>query len=234
MQQVQLYYAGNSRYIGLFDTPQEASIAYETARKIRGLFAEDDPTPVQIKRNLDSMRKAAFSAVAPEAEEDDTSFTHDANLWMRSNAELPMPDRLYDKEVGELRPKKIRDTSCGKPAKAMKANVREIKKAVKTNKISKVAKAAENRPSNRTQNKVDEKPKKLKVLHKVASDKSQTNKPKASKLQNVQAVSDEAESRKRKFSTDIYHKAKALAESLPRGITVRPSGKWVSNSCRFS
>jgi hypothetical protein len=36
------------------------------------------------------------------------------------------------------------------------------------------------------------------------------------------------EIRKRKFSSDIFEKAKTLAEALPRGITVRPSGKWVS------
>ena len=121
-------------------------------------------------------------------------------------------------------------TSCGKPTKAIKAKARETREAAKKIKISKVAKAAENRLSSRTQNKVDEKPKKLKV----AGDESQTNKQKVSKLQHFQAVVDEAESRKQKFSSDIYQKAKALAESLPRGITVRPSGKWVSNSFRFS
>ena len=102
---------------------------------------------------------------------------------------------------------------------------KKTREAVETREVAKVVKAVEKRLSSRTQNKVDEKRKKDK-----AADDKPKNKRKIHKLQNFQAVIDEAESRKRKFSSDIYQKAKALAESLPRGITVRPSGKWVSSA----
>ena len=62
--------------------------------------------------------------------------------------------------------------------------------------------------------------------------------PKASKPENTtrEVVTENVpeESRKRKFGSDIYEKAKTLAEALPRGITVRPSGKWVCVVSFFS
>ncbi len=61
--QVQVYYAGYSRYVGLFDTREEAAAGYRLAREcMDSSFGEDDdPTPQQLKRNLDEMRKAVSS-----------------------------------------------------------------------------------------------------------------------------------------------------------------------------
>ncbi len=61
MQQVQLYYAGKSRYIGVFETKIDAAVAYELARDCFGAFKDDDPSPEQAKKNVMLMRKAAFA-----------------------------------------------------------------------------------------------------------------------------------------------------------------------------
>jgi hypothetical protein len=61
LQQVQLYYAGKSRYIGVFDTKIDAAVAYELARDCHSAFKDDDPSPEQAKKNLMLMRKAAFA-----------------------------------------------------------------------------------------------------------------------------------------------------------------------------
>jgi hypothetical protein len=61
LQQVQLYYAGKSRYIGVFDTKIDAAVAYELARDCHNAFKDDDPSPEQAKKNVMLMRKAAFA-----------------------------------------------------------------------------------------------------------------------------------------------------------------------------
>jgi hypothetical protein len=61
LQQVQLYYAGKSRYIGVFETKLDAAVAYELARDCFGSFKDDDPSPEQAKKNVMLMRKAAFA-----------------------------------------------------------------------------------------------------------------------------------------------------------------------------
>mmetsp|Transcript_31179 Transcript_31179/g.56576 ORF Transcript_31179/g.56576 Transcript_31179/m.56576 type:complete len:614 (+) Transcript_31179:154-1995(+) len=58
--QVQLYYAGHSRYIGVFDTKPEAAAAYERARECCSNFDKLDPTQKMIKRNIELSCKAAF------------------------------------------------------------------------------------------------------------------------------------------------------------------------------
>ena len=64
LQQAQLYYSGKSRYIGVFDSKEKASLAYEIAREV--LKCEKDEGPLiaeEIDRNVSLARKAAFAGV---------------------------------------------------------------------------------------------------------------------------------------------------------------------------
>lgn len=56
--QAQLYYAGKSRYIGVFDSKEKASLAYEIAREI--LKGNETPAPSEIEKNVNLARKASF------------------------------------------------------------------------------------------------------------------------------------------------------------------------------
>ena len=72
--QAQLYYARKSRYIGVFDTREEAALAYEVAREILktqdrcgmdlGAHHADDDAE-KIKEEIDLARKAAAFAIMP-------------------------------------------------------------------------------------------------------------------------------------------------------------------------
>jgi hypothetical protein len=64
--QAQLYFAGKSRYIGVFDTREKAALAYEIARE--RLKSEKNPeggalTPKQTENAVNAARKAAFEGV---------------------------------------------------------------------------------------------------------------------------------------------------------------------------
>lgn len=63
-QQVQLYYLGKSRYIGVFDSKTDAAIGYELARSCVESFKDENPGVDQIKKNIALMRKAAYSDVS--------------------------------------------------------------------------------------------------------------------------------------------------------------------------
>jgi hypothetical protein len=67
LQQAQLYFAGKSRYIGVFDTREKAALAYEIAReklKSEKLNAEGGSlNPKQTDNAVNSARKAAFEGV---------------------------------------------------------------------------------------------------------------------------------------------------------------------------
>ena len=66
LQQAQLYFAGKSRYIGVFDTREKAALAYEIAReKLKAhKDAADGPlTPKQTENAVNAARKAAFDGV---------------------------------------------------------------------------------------------------------------------------------------------------------------------------
>ena len=64
-QQAQLYYAGKSRYIGVFDSKEKASLAYEIAREV--LKTEKDEhgpsNAEETERNVNLARKAAFAGI---------------------------------------------------------------------------------------------------------------------------------------------------------------------------
>ena len=81
------------------------------AQEVRGYFQEEDPTPVQIKRSLDRMRKAAFLVDASDEVKYNTMVTQDTSLWMRSNVEPSMPNGLSNKQVPDLCPDETRDTN---------------------------------------------------------------------------------------------------------------------------
>lgn len=56
-----MYYAGKSRYIGVFETKIDAAVAYELARDCVAQFKEDIHTSEQAQKNIVTMRKAAFA-----------------------------------------------------------------------------------------------------------------------------------------------------------------------------
>ena len=59
--QVQIYYAGTSRYIGVFMTKDESLAAYKAAKECAESFQHDDPSTAQVNSHLKLMRKAAYS-----------------------------------------------------------------------------------------------------------------------------------------------------------------------------
>jgi len=65
--QAQLYYAGKSRYIGVFDTREKAALAYEIAReKLKTDKSSSDHSTQTLKEtetNVNAARKAAFEGV---------------------------------------------------------------------------------------------------------------------------------------------------------------------------
>lgn len=67
--QAQLYYAGKSRYIGVFDSKEKASLAYELAREV--LKTDDGKTgptsAEETDRNVSLARKAAFAGITEHA-----------------------------------------------------------------------------------------------------------------------------------------------------------------------
>lgn len=63
--QAQLYYAGKSRYIGVFDSKEKASLAYEIAREVLKT-EKDEAGPANAEetdKNVCLARKAAFAGV---------------------------------------------------------------------------------------------------------------------------------------------------------------------------
>lgn len=65
--QAQLYYAGKSRYIGVFDTREKAALAYEIAReKLKTDKSPSDQSAQSVQEteaNVNAARKAAFEGV---------------------------------------------------------------------------------------------------------------------------------------------------------------------------
>jgi hypothetical protein len=65
--QAQLYYAGKSRYIGVFDTREKAALAYEIAReKLKADKIPTDSSAQSLKATeaaVNTARKAAFEGV---------------------------------------------------------------------------------------------------------------------------------------------------------------------------
>lgn len=62
--QAQLYYAGKSRYIGVFDSREKAALAYEIAREVLKTDKGSEPTSAtEMEKNVSLARKAAFAGV---------------------------------------------------------------------------------------------------------------------------------------------------------------------------
>ena len=61
--QAQVYYAGKSRYIGVFQSKEQAALAYEAGRELLETYSEggDDPDGETIASNVNLARKAAFA-----------------------------------------------------------------------------------------------------------------------------------------------------------------------------
>ena len=102
LQQVQLYYAGLSRYIGVFDTREEAAAAYEMARDCCDSFAEENPTKDQVKRNVALMRKAAFeSEEQDEMDEDSEEIEEDVGVIVIAE-EKESAATIVEREMSKL------------------------------------------------------------------------------------------------------------------------------------
>lgn len=61
--QVQYYYCGKSRYIGVFESKMIALAAYETTREILGRQTPDGLTDAEVDSNIKSAREAVFDAI---------------------------------------------------------------------------------------------------------------------------------------------------------------------------
>jgi len=62
--QAQLYFAGKSRYIGVFDTREKAALAYEIAReKLKNGPKDPENNPKSTENLVNLARKAAFEGV---------------------------------------------------------------------------------------------------------------------------------------------------------------------------
>ena len=102
LQQVQLYYAGLSRYIGVFDTREEAAAAYEMARDCCDSFAEENPTKDQVKRNVALMRNAAFeSEEQDEMDEDSEEIEEDVGVIVIAE-EKESAATIVEREMSKL------------------------------------------------------------------------------------------------------------------------------------
>jgi hypothetical protein len=62
-QQAQLYFAGKSRYIGVFDSREKAALAYEIAREKLKAGPKGDNNPKTTENLVNLARKAAFDGV---------------------------------------------------------------------------------------------------------------------------------------------------------------------------
>jgi len=175
---------------------------------------DDPPTPRRVKRNLESMRKAAFSGV-PAPKFNGCRKSHAADKAKRAMSatgkrkereqDTAMNAKVEADSAAKVKVAEPNGSKLGKTAKAQRA----IDKLQK-DKRKVVAKKA----PVKQQSKATEKPKKAK-------------KAKTDKTLKDDAIADDAEScDERKFSAEILKKAEALAAALPRGITIRPSGKW--------
>lgn len=193
--QVQRYYAGASRYIGLFDSREEAAIAYEVARECCESFAlrHQNPSLDQVKRNLESIRKAAFASVANIKGESGTA----PGMKRKERSDADEEGNKLVEKRGRGRPKKKRKPESSAlakktPAVVVKKTPAVVKKdtTAATTKVKKVA---------------------------MGKTRGQTNatRPPSGKISQGDV---EVESLKRKFSPEVYERAKALAGKLPRGV----------------
>ncbi len=101
--QVQYYYCGSSRYIGVFESKEDALTAYETTREILGREGSESLTKEEIYNNVNLARNAAFSErgleyTGPQAKRDNLiqkeAFKPAAKLTARQK-------KLHEKEAKE-------------------------------------------------------------------------------------------------------------------------------------
>ena len=227
LQQVQIYYAGVSRYIGLFDNKQEAAAAYEMARECSEGLADDNPSPQRVKKNIEKIRKAAFSGgewksrhmAASRKRREDKKPVAEAKGSSKSKRAAPaLPTRKR---------KEREDASKKAEGARAKLGLRHASKppAAKPAPVSK--KAAPAPPKAKRARVERPKPVKAAPAPKVPKAKKPAWSSKKSTWDNLEKEAEKIGG-KRTFNNEIYERAKSLANKLPRGITVRPSGKWVS------
>ena len=238
LQQVQLSYAGSSRYIGLFDSKDEATTAYKLAKQCRTELDDDDPPTHRVKGNLDLMRKAAFSQYSSSDDDSSSSMEEEEEEEeeYRSRRRVIRQERKQNEKTaprrGPGRPLGSYKKGKPRPVKSGRGRGRPLGS---TNKKGK--KASERKPP----------PEKTKpppeTTNRYAKSYARSRRaeapkppppapvPKSARIQKKRAAAPKKVKDynlpKLDINPEILEAAKATAGSLPRGITVRPSGKWV-------
>jgi hypothetical protein len=217
-------------------------------------FGDTDLSPTQIKRNLDELRKAAVSGgeVGAKRVKRSNQFAELKGKTVKPTGDTDRPKS--DGETSSLnrqQPGVTTKAGSTKVAKAKSANMGSKPSSIRSTSIqSESQNPHEYDPSQASSTKNGRSPSRSSPRKTNSGDRAKSDKnggssrisskplftvqPEARKEKNgssslgfIQRES-HGESPKRKSMSSIYEKAMKLAEELPRGITVRPSGKWVS------
>ena len=261
---MQLYYAGASRYIGLFGSRDEACTAYNVARECMLSFKGLDPSPEQIMRNLDKLRKAAISkgGIGADHVERSNPFAELNRREIKPNDEITkLKSKGESSSSIDRRQQVVATLTSGRsrsdPLAALHVDSRNRPEFVSSNKAERSKYEADSAEESSATMNGTRSPSRSKTIFtkegpmKVEEDsgagaKSAKNgsrspvrsrpllivQPKEKTEENGRSFRGEVlneslmDSRKRTSMSSIYHKAMSM--ELPRGITVRPSGKWVS------
>lgn len=254
---MQLYYAGASRYIGLFGSREEACTAYKVARECMHSFSCLDPSPEQIVRNLDILRKAAISKAEIGVDHVGRS-DQCAELQKRDvkpNGEITKlkskgESCSLDRRLQVVATSASGRTNSGRTA-ALHVESRNRPEFVssKTAGRSKYeAGSVEESSSTKNGARSPSRPKTLFTkegpMEVDAASRSPIRsrpllimQPKEKTVEDGISLGDEVqnestENGQTRTSMSIIYQ-KAMSMELPRGITVRPSGKWVSIASNF-
>lgn len=226
-------------------------------------FSDLDPTQDQIMRNLDKLRKAAVSRrefgvnmmdrCIPSAELTGRELKPKGEIAKVRHSKKSSSSIDRHQVVESLMkagPTKVKSESGGRTA-ALQADSQNCQEFVPYSKKPAKFVAGSQEEASSTNNCGRSPSRSKRVFRKAvpvkvvvdsgAREKSATNDSRypvrSGPLLSVQPKAtkekDPEESQKRSSMSTIYEKAMKLAEGLPRGITVRPSGKWVSLAQNF-
>ena len=125
--QVQLYYLGKSRYIGVFESKNHAAIGYELARSCVASLGEESENETIIKKNVQLMRKAAYSfiddgSIFIDDDDDDESSNRSNNKRQKT---VTKPKAIVQKKSAAPSAPKVPETSQ-RSLRAMKRKQDEV------------------------------------------------------------------------------------------------------------
>ena len=109
---MQLYYAGKSRYVGMFNSKNDASAAYERARECSRPLKDFYLSPEQIRENVTLIRKAAKGT---KTRKNECKYEGCTKLVQRKG--------LCSKHEGKLEKSTVRKLERGKGAKTISSDV---------------------------------------------------------------------------------------------------------------